>query len=372
MKLKHLYSLWDRSGCEKKLRHFTKKENKFAIYGAGRLGIRTAAFLKSEFGVSPVAFIDMKAENGKHYVDDIPVVTPCELMDNFGDIYIGIAVAEYHCAEKSNSIDECLTASGFSRSKVVYIGTANAYPNAFIYMDHIDREKTLETIDMLYDSFSKEQYYSYIYARVWKTKFFAPTYPHSLGYCATDLFSLHKDDHVLDCGAYDGDTARIILSNFSDVKNITMLEPDLYSYGKLHRWIETVSDKNLKAIPKAASNINGTIGFISMGTSASRMADDADENIECCRIDDMEFETPPTIIKMDVEGAELEALKGARNTILKYAPKLAISVYHLREDLIAIPEYILSINTQYELYLRHYESFSSELILYAKPKQGKS
>ena len=102
---------------------------------------------------------------------------------------------------------------------------------------------------------------------------------------------------------------------------------------------------------------------------ASKIDSEGQTKIEADSIDSIVKE-PGTFIKMDVEGAELEALKGAKNTILKYTPKLAISVYHLKEDLITIPQYILSVNEKYELYLRHYESFSSELILYAKPKQG--
>ena len=48
------------------------------------------------------------------------------------------------------------------------------------------------------------------------------------------------------------------------------------------------------------------------------------------------------------------------------------TTFNQKEDLISIPQYILSLDKQYELYLRHYESFSSELILYAKSKKGKS
>jgi hypothetical protein len=72
-----------------------------------------------------------------------------------------------------------------------------------------------------------------------------------------------------------------------------------------------------------------------------------------------------SFIKMDIEGAELEALRGAKNTILKYKPKLAISVYHKQDDLINIPQYILQLNEKYKLYLRHYGESTDETILYA-------
>jgi hypothetical protein len=69
---------------------------------------------------------------------------------------------------------------------------------------------------------------------------------------------------------------------------------------------------------------------------------------------------------MDIEGAELNALRGAEKTILKYRPKLAICVYHKPEDIWEIPAYILSLHGDYRLYLRHYDICSPcETVLYA-------
>ena len=72
-----------------------------------------------------------------------------------------------------------------------------------------------------------------------------------------------------------------------------------------------------------------------------------------------------TFIKMDVEGAELKSLMGARNTIIKNHPSLAICAYHKHEDLYELPKYILSIVPEYKFYLRHYCSCSYETVLYA-------
>lgn len=81
---------------------------------------------------------------------------------------------------------------------------------------------------------------------------------------------------------------------------------------------------------------------------------------------DKELEGEPvTFIKMDVEGAEREALIGAERTIRKYAPKLAISVYHRPEDIWELPEIILRYNPDYQLFLRHYSLNSCETVLYA-------
>ena len=67
---------------------------------------------------------------------------------------------------------------------------------------------------------------------------------------------------------------------------------------------------------------------------------------------------------MDIEGAELEVLSGVRETIKKYNPKLAICIYHKFEDLITIPQYILSLNKNYKLYLRNRQGVGEDTILH--------
>ena len=71
------------------------------------------------------------------------------------------------------------------------------------------------------------------------------------------------------------------------------------------------------------------------------------------------------MIKLDIEGAELEALKGARETILRHKPKLAICIYNKPEDMIDIPLYIKELVPEYKLYVRHYTNTNDETVLYA-------
>jgi hypothetical protein len=73
-------------------------------------------------------------------------------------------------------------------------------------------------------------------------------------------------------------------------------------------------------------------------------------------------------IKMDIEGAEPIALKGAINTIKRYRPKLAIAIYHSMDDFVSIPKWINDLNLDYELYLGHYTIHAEETIIFAKPK----
>ena len=74
-------------------------------------------------------------------------------------------------------------------------------------------------------------------------------------------------------------------------------------------------------------------------------------------------------IKMDIEGAELDALKGAAETIKKYKPKLAICVYHKGRDMIDIPQYLKSLVPEYEFFLKHNTNSWAETVLYATARK---
>ena len=88
--------------------------------------------------------------------------------------------------------------------------------------------------------------------------------------------------------------------------------------------------------------------------------------IQAVKLDNViDKEENVTFIKMDIEGAELNALKGAEQTILRCRPKLAISVYHKQEDIWEIPSYILSLHNDYTFYLRVYSFYGTEIVLYA-------
>ena len=79
----------------------------------------------------------------------------------------------------------------------------------------------------------------------------------------------------------------------------------------------------------------------------------AADNIETVILDDFLHGERVTFIKMDIEGAELDALRGASRIIKEQKPKLAISIYHRLEDIIEIPKLIISLRPDYRLYVNH-------------------
>lgn len=73
-------------------------------------------------------------------------------------------------------------------------------------------------------------------------------------------------------------------------------------------------------------------------------------------VDDLLKGKPVSLIKMDVEGEERAAIKGAENTIRSFKPRMIISAYHRTEDLWEIPKEVLKIRDDYKIYMRHFPS----------------
>jgi len=87
--------------------------------------------------------------------------------------------------------------------------------------------------------------------------------------------------------------------------------------------------------------------------------------IEVDALDNICGNVPVTYIKMDLEGSEMHALKGAKSTILKNKPKLAISLYHNQSHLVDIYKFISGLNLGYKFYFRIHTKVGSDVVLYA-------
>jgi FkbM family methyltransferase len=116
-------------------------------------------------------------------------------------------------------------------------------------------------------------------------------------------------------------------------------------------------------IPKGLWNESGTLSFAMRG-AGSRISAEGDININVDSMDDT-IKEEVTFIKMDIEGSEYQAIQGARKTIEKYRPRLAICIYHKPEDIWELPALIHEIDPTYKFYLRHYSFNSAETVLYA-------
>jgi FkbM family methyltransferase len=183
-----------------------------------------------------------------------------------------------------------------------------------------------------------------------------------------DIFTFNDYEIFIDCGSFDGQTTDDFIQRVDGKYNsVYAFEPDKQNLVKLKN--KMAHYKNIQIIEKGCYSKSDVFYFSAKGTSTSMIIHNSTngERIEVETIDNIVPDHKATFIKMDIEGSELEALKGAKNTIAQSTPKLAISAYHKPEDLITIPQYIQSVNKNYKFYLRHYGYVSWETVLYAVP-----
>ena len=180
-----------------------------------------------------------------------------------------------------------------------------------------------------------------------------------------DVFTPDDDEIIVDCGAYDGSTALQFLEwGRGKVKKVYSFEFDPVNASRCEENLKDYGDK-VTLIKKGTWDRDEIFYVKTLGTGSSSINTEGDTEVHLTAIDNIVKDKKVTFIKMDVEGAELKSLQGAKNTIKKNHPRLAICVYHTREDLYEIPEYILSLVPEYKFYLRHYSSRDWETVLYA-------
>jgi FkbM family methyltransferase len=169
-----------------------------------------------------------------------------------------------------------------------------------------------------------------------------------------------REEVFVDCGCYNGYTSEYFAKICAGYKAIHVLEP-------IPTNMQMVMDRLSKLDrvyyhPYGAADREDTLRFRSSGSS-SGISSDGDLEVPVKRIDDL-VPSGCTFLKMDIEGGELPALRGAANTIRTYKPKLAISAYHKQDDLIRITDEVLSLNPRYRVYLRHYTQGVTETVLF--------
>ena len=232
-----------------------------------------------------------------------------------------------------------------------------------------NQNKINKILQQLADDLSKQTFSELILCRTDRT---LPTIcEKTTQYFPPGILQLGPKETFVDCGAFTGDS----LINFQQFchhqyDQIVAFEPEPTLFAKLKQ----NNFSSCTYINGGVWHQNKQLPFLALGSAGSRleMADTSGDcppskliQVPVYKIDDIAACRNVTFLKMDVEGAELNALKGAEKTIRKNKPKLAVCIYHSDRDMLEIPCWILSLNLGYKLYVRHYSNDLWETVLYA-------
>lgn len=175
---------------------------------------------------------------------------------------------------------------------------------------------------------------------------------------------LERNEVFLNAGAFTGDTVqKFIQASSGEYQHIYAIEPEEQNYQQLLKNMEAL--QNVTCLKRGLGEQAQQLYSTSFGKGSMVVTDGGGESIEIDSLDHLLGDTPVTYITLDIEGMECPALRGAKNLIRKYRPKLAICCYHSDEDMLEVPKEILHLDPSYRLYMRHYTSCLNETVCYA-------
>ncbi|MDA8290622.1 MAG: FkbM family methyltransferase [Actinomycetota bacterium] len=358
--------------------------DRIVLFGAGRLGRRTLAGLRAA-GVDPVAFSDNRPGSWGTELDGVPVLAPEQAAARHGAD--AVFVVTIWGAGSTHRLED-------TRAQLASLGCERVVPAAWLAWRHAEQllpfyamdlpSRLLEQSDdvrrgfaILADDPSRAEYVSQVR---WRLDGDPGGLAHPVPgtqYLVTDVATVLEGEVVLDCGAYDGDTLRSWLAERGPgFRAYVAMEPDPATRARLERCVAALEDgarSRVRVLPYSVGGTTGTVTFSASGSLSSSLRDDGPGvggiEVECVRLDDLAEleETPPTFVKMDIEGAELDALAGASSLVTGTHPMLAVAAYHRQDHLWRVPLALRALWSRYSLSLRPHNEQGWDLICYAVP-----
>jgi len=334
------------------------------LFGAGEIG-RAVAYELADAGLKADSFCDNNSELwGKTITQNISCISPHQLVIDKDDTRVLITTGYFR------QVRAQLESLGITDLLMV--------PKLMIrnsqYLDRVScasvQENLCRLIDILNDEESKR-----VLSVIVRNWFGRSDSLHTYGDVATfdqyfppEIISLSEHEVFIDAGAFNGDT----LTNFlSHVRNRFLhaiaYELDKTCYRQLQGVIQGMNaavKERITAYNLGLYDTNGHVSYIDNATSSS-INSSAGRQGRVVRLDDHLAGATVTFIKMDIEGAEINALRGAERTLTSSVPKLAISVYHQPAHIWEVPLLLKKLVPDYRIYLRHHSTQEFETVCYA-------
>ena len=338
------------------------------IYGAGSYGKEMLCFLEKN-GAVVSSFIDKNAEKIVS-VGGKKVYTLANYPEHRENIIIIFAIV---CsADLRHSIINDILESGFDnvieaqslRCQTIHFSQGFDPTNAY--------DKICNVFEKLADEKSRNIFVGNIKAHLTRDYTHVGEYEDDMNnqYFPCDLQPENGYSCFIDCGGFIGDTVMQVMKR-KFPQRVISFEPSIENFKKLADECAKYDDSKTEftIFNSAVSDCIAEKRF-ALGTGSGSISDTGDDVVHTVSIDEVLRGIRPTIIKMDIEGEEFNALKGAKNTIIKYTPDLAVCVYHNIDHIWELPYYIYSLNNKYRFYIRSYNSYTMETVLYAYARES--
>lgn len=354
------------------LKSIMENKEPVIIYGAARMGRLFKKHLKNQ-QILVIAFSDKDARLWETTIDGISVISPDKLQTNYAytPIFVASLLHETPICDKLDRMNlERVYPLFYLNLKYPDIFISPEYRGVFDSVFNAENRRKIRNVMGLWeDDISRTVFSCLIEFRFTFQKDLLKAaksrYPQ---YFEPSIISLSDEEVMLDCGAYIGDTVKQFDEiTFGRYKKVYSLEPDRYNFIELQQCANNICPSKIIPVNCGVYRTSGELYFSETGTIDTHVTKDENASkLPVVSIDEfVRDKESPTFIKMDIEGGEMDALEGGRNTISKHKPKLAIAVYHKAEDIWDIPLLIRKVNPEYKMYLRHYTNELIDTVCYA-------
>jgi FkbM family methyltransferase len=349
------------------------------LYGAGMVGKTVLAKLRS-VGIEPVAFADDTPQKQGKMIDGLQVMAPPEAASVFSRraVFVVTILNPMLRFRDARRRLESLT----SARVVSFLNVTLQYADVFLPYYQFESPQQLlgkaadirRGFQLLTDEESRRQFVAHIRFRL-HLDFDALPENSGDDYFPAEILRLLPDNFIfVDCGAYDGDTIRSLLRHRGQrFGQIIAFEPDETNYQKLGRYLGGLDPTLAGRIRTYNAGVGdrwAVMRFNSTGNMSAAFSGSGTREVEVVPLQGILEESGAAMyLKLDIEGAELEALKGAEGLLRRSRPLLAMSVYHRPDDLWNLPLYIQSLDLGHRFFLRTQGEDGMDLICYAIPPQ---
>ena len=353
------------------------RNNRVVLFGSGNLGRRAASALQG-IGVRPLAFSDNNRERWGTHIDGLEVLPPAKAAELYGtdSVFLVTIWNEFHWfRETAQQLCEygCdkvapYTSLHWRFAEIFLPCLLNDLPHKL----YIESDCVLAAENIWSDFESRTIFNANIRLRALGEMDGLPGRPAENTYLPTEILSLSDHDRFLDCGATCGEmTQDLIRKRGGHFDLFCALEADNVSFPKLEAYRDSLPEflqAKLRLFNCAVGATRAVVHFAHSGQTGSKISAEG-LPAECFPIDELFADTPLTFIKMDIEGAEYDALRGAAKVIRRDQPILAICVYHTQNDIWRIPLLVREMLPEHRLYLRAYEGDGFQTVMYAVPPE---
>ena len=346
---------------------YLKKEKKIVIYGAGYWG-KTLLSILQNYSIDIHSFLDVNAEIIGN-VEGIPVFRPdSDKFTKSEKQEICVVVAANFIHHDRIKID--LGEMGYKNIKTIpyiwYAGWLNFERDCEYVCNN--KERMLNCVRIFKDQKSL-MIYRDVLSSYMTAECTTSIEPEPNNQYLPDDIHLNKGySHFVDCGAFTGDTIEQIQKYKGKFETVIAFEADCLNYRALVKTLKTNKSSIATTVilyPCGVWSNHEQINFNSGSGSGSEISEKGKTVIQCVTLDEVLLNFRPTLIKMDIEGAEYEALLGAQKVIHNNRPDLAVCVYHSIIDFFRIPLLIHDWDLDYQFFLRCHQGFNQEIVMYA-------